>query len=189
MHWQNNNTINECIIILLDIHWWSKRDGKAWLLRAISSLSLLSEGNPLFVSTAIIFSTPSFFIITPYSLSFLDPTVFPNSPLFFPPSPFHICTGRWRHPSESGSESGNDVCVCVFVFKCVSMLYDTLVGRWEGGSLLCNLLRPTILPHLCEPPQICSFTHSFALPFTFHSLPPSLPMHFLLDLHLSVFLR
>lgn len=115
----------------------------------------------------------------------------PSFPIlrFFPPSPFHICTGRWRHPSESGSESGNDVCVCVFVFKCVSMLYDTLVGRWEGGSLLCNLLRPTILPHLCEPPQICSFTHSFALPFTFHSLPPSLPMHFLLDLHLSVFLR
>lgn len=29
-HWQSNNTTNECIIILLDIHWWSKRDGKVW---------------------------------------------------------------------------------------------------------------------------------------------------------------
>lgn len=188
MHWQNNNTINECIIILLDIHWWSKRDGKAWLLRAISSLSLLSEGNPLFVSTAIIFSTPYFFIITPYSLSFLDPTVFPNSPLFSPPALFTFAQGDEDIPVRVDRNLGM-MCVCVFVFKCVSMLYDTLVSRWEGGSLLCNLLRPTILPHLCEPPQICSFTHSFALPFTFHSLPPLLPMHFLLDLHLSVFLR
>lgn len=79
-------------------------------------------------------------------------------------------------------------CVCVCVFECVRVLYDTLISRWEGGSLLCNLLTPTILPHLCESPLSCSFTHSFALPFTFfHNLPPSLPAHFLLDLYLSGF--
>lgn len=103
-HWQSNNTINECIIILLDIHWWSKRDGKAWLVTAIFFFffPLISGGNPPFVSSGNHFFNTFFFIITPYSSSFLNPTIssqFPP-PCFFPtPSNFQ---GRWRHPSGSG---------------------------------------------------------------------------------------
>lgn len=68
-------------------------------------------------------------------------------------------------------ECRNDCGVCEF--ECVRVLYDSLIRRWEGGSLLCNLLAPTILPHLCEPPFSCSFTHSFALPSTFFTFAPS----------------
>lgn len=99
----------------------------------------------------------------------------PSFPIlrFFPPQPFshlhrEMKTSQW----EWIGIWEWCVCVCVFVFKCVSMLYDTLVGRWEGGSLLCNLLRPTILPHLCVS------LHRFALS---HTHLPSLS-HFTVSL-------
>lgn len=111
------------------------------------------------------FSTPSFFIITPYSLSFLDPTVFPSALLFFFSLPY---SNLFTFPrGDEDIPVGVDrnlgmvcVCACVFVFKCVSMLYDALISRWEGGSLLCNLLRPTILPHLCVSLRRFALSHT-----------------------------
>lgn len=184
MHWQNNNTINECIIILLDIHWWSKRDGKAWLLRAISSLSLLSEGNPLFVSTAIIFSTPSFFIITPYSLSFLDPTVFPNSLLFSPPALFTFAQGDEDIPVRVDRNLGM-MCVCACLCLSALVCFMTLSSvdeREEVSSVIysdqpscpiCVWASTDLLFHtLICPPFHISQSPSFAP----HALPPRPPL-------------
>lgn len=171
MHWQNNNTINECIIILLDIHWWSKRDGKAWLLRAIFSLSLLSEGNPLFVSTAIIFSTPSFFIITPYSLSFLDPTVFPNSPLFSPPALFTFAQGDEDIPVRVDRNLGMMcVCACLCLSALVCFMTLSSVDEREEVSSVIYSDQPSC--------PICVSLHRFALS---HTHLPSLS-HFTVSL-------
>lgn len=118
------------------------------------------------------------------------PPSFPVLRFFSPPALFTFPQGDEDIPEGVDRNLGMMcVCACVFVFKCVSMLYDTLVGRWEGGSLLCNLLRPTILPHLCVSLHRFALSHTHLPSLSHFSFPPSLPMHFLLDLHLSVFLR
>lgn len=154
IHWQSNNTINECIIIPLDIHWWSRRDGKARLVRDIFS-SLFNFSRKSFICfncnqffQHLLFHHHTLFNLLPQShhLSRLSPSFFPN-PFTFPRE---MKTSQWEWIGMWEWCVCLNVCVCVF--KCVSMLYDMLISRWERGSLLCNLLTPTILPHLREPP-------------------------------------
>lgn len=190
MHWQNNNTINECIIILLDIHGWSKRDGKAWLLGAIASHSLLSEGNPLFVSTAIIFFNTFFFHHhTLFTLLPRSDRLSQRSSFFFFPFPtptfshFHgeMKTSQWEWIGIW------EWCVCVRACLCLSalvcfMTLSSVDEREEVSSVIysdqpscpiCVWASADLLFHtLVCPPFHISQSRSFAP----HALPPRPPL-------------
>lgn len=94
------------------------------------------------------------------------------------PASHHLCW-FWFQLSQLSDEAiplgvdrnvGMVAVECVRV--CISRRFMTLISR-EGGSLLCNLLAPTILPHL----RVRHLFHTFICPpfHIFHRFPPSLP--------------
>lgn len=140
---------------------------RGWLVSIV-----VSGGNPSFLSSVIIFKTPSCF--SSHSIH----------------ASHHLCWFWFQLSQLSGDEAipvGVDRNVGMVTVECVSVCvsgrFMTLISK-EGGSLLCNLLTSTIQAHLREPPFSSSFTHSSALHFTFFTV--SL-LRFLLDLWLRDF--
>lgn len=129
----------------------------------------------LFFPSCNHFFNTFFLILTPYSFSFLNPTIFPSSLIFCPKSftfPKEMKTSQWEW---SGYEYGNDVCVCVCLRMTVCfMTLSSVDERKEVYSVIYSH-RPSC--------PICVSLHRFAvshthLPSLSHfSEPPSFAPH------------
>jgi len=148
MHWQSNNTINECLIIPLDIHWWkAKKDGKAWLVRDIF-LTLNS------VHLSLLQSFPQHLLFHHHTLF----TVLPQSHHLAQFS-FHISKGDGDIPVGVDRNVGM---MCVHMWLCWSVweCFMTLSSANEREEV-----SSVINSHRQSCP-ICVSRHRFALSHT-----------------------
>lgn len=128
--------------------------------------SFISEGNPSFVSMQSFLNIVFLIVITPYSFSFLNPTIFSRFFLYFSQS-FHISSGAEATPVGEDRNVGM-MCVCLSVSGCF-MTLSSVDEREEVSSVIYSR-RPSC--YICLSLRWVSLSHTH-LPSLPHLSQPS----------------